>query len=85
MDKAIESAASQVREAASNLSTGLQNRIEQAKDRLSDAQTAVRDRTEQATYAARRYVVANPWKSLAASLAVAGSIGVIVGLLIGRR
>src|SRR5262245_50994370 len=58
-----------------------QNKLDEAKDRLSDVQEAIHDRSEEAVATAEKYVGEHPWKALA----VVGSIGIILGMLIGRR
>jgi ElaB/YqjD/DUF883 family membrane-anchored ribosome-binding protein len=52
-----------------------------AKARMADAQAAVLARTKEAAKAADAYVHENPWRSVG----LASSIGVVIGLLIGRR
>jgi ElaB/YqjD/DUF883 family membrane-anchored ribosome-binding protein len=51
------------------------------KARMADAQTAMLARTKEAAKATDAYVHENPWRSVG----VAASIGVVIGLLIGRR
>lgn len=52
-----------------------------AKARMADAQDAVLARTKEAAKATDAYVHENPWRSVG----FAASIGVVIGLLIGRR
>ena len=52
-----------------------------AKARMADAQAAVLARTKETAKAADAYVHENPWRSVG----LAASIGVVIGLLIGRR
>jgi len=52
-----------------------------AKARMADAQAAVLARTKEAAKAADIYVHENPWRSVG----LAASVGVVIGLLIGRR
>lgn len=52
-----------------------------AKARLADAQSAMLAKTKEAAKATDAYVHENPWRSVG----VAASIGVVIGLLIGRR
>jgi ElaB/YqjD/DUF883 family membrane-anchored ribosome-binding protein len=52
-----------------------------AKARMADAQTAMLAKTKEAAKATDAYVHENPWRSVG----VAASIGVVIGLLIGRR
>jgi ElaB/YqjD/DUF883 family membrane-anchored ribosome-binding protein len=52
-----------------------------AKARMADAQTAMLAKTKEAAKATDAYVHENPWRSVG----FAASIGVVIGLLIGRR
>jgi ElaB/YqjD/DUF883 family membrane-anchored ribosome-binding protein len=52
-----------------------------AKARMADAQAAVLAKTKEAAKVADAYVHENPWRSVG----FAASIGVVIGLLIGRR
>jgi ElaB/YqjD/DUF883 family membrane-anchored ribosome-binding protein len=52
-----------------------------AKARMADAQSAMLAKTKEAAKATDAYVHENPWRSVG----VAASIGVVIGLLIGRR
>lgn len=59
----------------------LQIALEQAKGRLSEAEKALQEKAEYAVSATGRQVGRHPWTALA----VAGSIGIAVGLLLTRR
>jgi ElaB/YqjD/DUF883 family membrane-anchored ribosome-binding protein len=52
-----------------------------AKARMAEAQTALLTKTKEAAKATDAYVHENPWRSVG----FAASIGVVIGLLIGRR
>jgi ElaB/YqjD/DUF883 family membrane-anchored ribosome-binding protein len=52
-----------------------------AKARMMDVQEEVLARTKEAAKATDEYVHDNPWHSVG----IAASIGVVIGLLIGRR
>jgi len=52
-----------------------------AKARLIDVQDEVLARTKEAAKATDEYVHENPWQSIG----IAASVGVVIGLLIGRR
>ena len=58
-----------------------QDALAQARLRLADAQSHLTDKAQQATDVTQHYVIANPWKSLA----IVGSVGVILGILMSRR
>ncbi|MBI5898046.1 MAG: DUF883 domain-containing protein [Rhodocyclales bacterium] len=57
------------------------DRIAAAKIKLAEAETVVVDKAKQVGRAADDYVHDNPWRSVG----VAAGIGLIAGLLIGRR
>ena len=58
-----------------------QKKLETAKVTLADARLAVNDKAEQAAAVTEKYVTDNPWKALA----ITGSLGVILGMLLSRR
>ena len=51
------------------------------KDRMAEAQAALLARTKEAAKATDAYVHENPWKAVG----VAAGVGLVIGLLIGRR
>lgn len=59
----------------------LQTALEQAKGQISQAEKAIHDKAEYAAVETERYIRRRPW----AALAVAGTVGVLVGLLLTRR
>ena len=56
-------------------------RLQDARVRLADAEAALVDRTKAAARATDEYVHDNPWQAVG----VAAGIGLVIGLLIGRR
>ena len=56
-------------------------KLETAKGTLADAQSIVSDKAGHAAAVTEKYVAENPWKAVA----IVGSIGVIVGMLVSRR
>lgn len=56
-----------------------------AKARLVDAQATVLARAKEAAKATDEYVHENPWKAIGGTAGVGLAIGVVIGLLIGRR
>ncbi len=56
-------------------------KLETAKGTLTDAQSMVSDQAGHAAAVTEKYVAENPWKAVA----IVGSIGVIVGMLVSRR
>ncbi len=59
----------------------VQATLSQAKTGLIDAQAAVVDKAKVAAKATDVYVHDNPWKSIG----IAAGVGLLVGLLVGRR
>lgn len=58
----------------------IQENLAAAKVRLNEAESAVLEKTKYAAKVTDEYVHDNPWKAIG----VAASVGVIVGMLIGR-
>ena len=63
------------------LRSRVQASLSHAKDGLIDAQAAVADKAKAAAKATDGYVHDNPWKSVS----VAAGVGLLLGILIGRR
>lgn len=59
----------------------IQESLAAAKARLAVAQEELIERTKQAARATDEYVHENPWRAVG----IAAGVGVIIGLLIGRR
>jgi ElaB/YqjD/DUF883 family membrane-anchored ribosome-binding protein len=59
----------------------IRQRLFDAKLRIEDAEIALVDRTKAAASATNDYVKDNPWKAVG----VAASIGLLIGIIIGRR
>jgi ElaB/YqjD/DUF883 family membrane-anchored ribosome-binding protein len=66
---------------AAELRVRMQERLQQAKHRLQDLQDNAVARARAAGHAADDYVHDHPWKAIGA----AAGVGMILGLLIGRR
>jgi ElaB/YqjD/DUF883 family membrane-anchored ribosome-binding protein len=77
----LRATASQAGEKVTELRGKIQDHLATARASLADAQVAVVDRAKQAGRVADDYVQANPWRSVG----VAAGVGLLVGLLIGRR
>ena len=56
-------------------------RLQEAKLRIAEAEAALVDRTKAAAHAADDYVNENPWQAVG----IAAGIGLLLGLVIGRR
>lgn len=68
-------------ESASATLQEVENALGEARAKLDRAQQAVVAKTKHAAATTDDYVHEHPWKSVA----IGGALGVIVGLLIGRR
>ena len=66
---------------ASEWRAKVEDRITQAKYKLADLQDSAIERAKAAGHAADDYVHDHPWKAIGA----AAGVGLIIGLLIGRR
>lgn len=77
----LQATAGQAGADVADLRARIQNTLAQAKLSLSDAQAAVVDKAKEVGRAADGYVHENPWKSVG----IAAGVGLVVGLLIGRR
>jgi ElaB/YqjD/DUF883 family membrane-anchored ribosome-binding protein len=56
-------------------------RLRDAKLRIADAEAALVDRTKAAARATDDYVNENPWQAVG----IAAGIGILIGIIIGRR
>lgn len=59
----------------------ISERLRDAKIRLADAEAALVDRTKAAARATDDYVHENPWRAVG----IAAGIGLLLGVIIGRR
>ena len=80
-EQLLKMTADEVGEGAAGLRERLQSRLAHSKERLHDLQTAATAKAKAAGHAADDYVHEHPWQAVA----VGAGIGVIVGMLIGRR
>jgi ElaB/YqjD/DUF883 family membrane-anchored ribosome-binding protein len=55
--------------------------VEQARRRLEELEEELTDRAKAAADDAGRYVKDNPWQSIG----IAAAVGVVIGLILGRR
>jgi ElaB/YqjD/DUF883 family membrane-anchored ribosome-binding protein len=81
MDDYLRATANQTGEKIGVLRERLQDQMQRTKVRLADTREVVVDRTKEAARATDEYVHDNPWRAVG----VAAGIGLIVGMLIGRR
>ncbi|HZV54930.1 MAG TPA: DUF883 family protein [Rhodocyclaceae bacterium] len=73
--------ASQAGDKATELRGKIQEHLVTARASLADAQVAVVDKAKQVGHVTDDYVHDNPWRSVG----VAAGVGLVIGLLIGRR
>ena len=73
--------ADQAGEGAAKLRSRVQERLHGARERLAAAQESAVERAKAAGQAADHYVHEKPWQAIGAAAAV----GMVIGLLIGRR
>ena len=71
----------QAGEGAARLRERVQARLLRARDRLGDLQDSALERARAAGLAADDYVHERPWQAVG----IAAGVGVLIGLLIGRR
>lgn len=80
-EELLKVTAGQAGDKAVELRGRLQEHLTVAKEKLADAQAAAAEKTKAAARATDDYVHENPWRAVG----VAAGIGLVVGLLIGRR
>ena len=80
-DSLLKQATKESGERASDLRAQVETKLRAAKMKLQDMQDDAMDRAKATARATDEYVRDNPWQALA----VAAALGVLVGLLIGRR
>jgi ElaB/YqjD/DUF883 family membrane-anchored ribosome-binding protein len=81
MDEYLRATASQTGEKIGAIRERLQDHMHKAKDRLADTKEIVVDKTKEAAKATDEYVHDNPWRAVG----IAAGVGLIIGMLIGRR
>jgi ElaB/YqjD/DUF883 family membrane-anchored ribosome-binding protein len=59
----------------------LEKRLEEAKGRLREAEGIMLEKGKEAAKVADSYVQENPWRSVG----IAAGVGLVIGMLIGRR
>jgi ElaB/YqjD/DUF883 family membrane-anchored ribosome-binding protein len=68
-------------EKMADLRERIADRLRDAKEKLADAEDILVDRTKAAARAADDFVNENPWQAVG----IAAGIGVLLGIIIGRR
>jgi ElaB/YqjD/DUF883 family membrane-anchored ribosome-binding protein len=77
----LKATASESGEKFANLRIKAEESLASAKSKMLDAQDAIIEKSKFAAKATDEYVQDNPWQSVG----IAAAVGVVVGLLIGRR
>ena len=80
-EELIKATASQSTEKIAEARTRMQQALLELKPRLAGAEAVLKDKARAAAHAADEYVHDNPW----VAMGVATGLGVVIGLLIGRR
>lgn len=81
MDEYLRATASQTGEKIGAIRERLQEHMHKAKDRLADTKEVVVDKAKEGARATDEYVRDNPWRAVG----IAAGVGLIIGMLIGRR
>ena len=80
-DELLRATASQAGEKVGELRVRMQENLSSARLKLADAEAALKEKSREVARATDDYVHDHPWKSIG----VAAGVGLLVGLLIGRR
>lgn len=80
-EELLRATAGQAGDKVSALREKIQDNLAKARASLADAQAAMVDKAKEVGHATDEYVRDNPWKSVG----IAAGIGLLVGILIGRR
>lgn len=80
-DELLRATANVAGEKVSELREKIQDRLRDAKLRLADAEAALLDKTKAAARATDDFVHDNPWKAVG----IAAGVGLLLGVIIGRR
>lgn len=73
--------ANQAGEKVGELRVRMQENLTSARHKLADAEAALKEKSREVARATDDYVHEHPWKSIG----VAAGVGLLVGLLVGRR
>lgn len=77
----LKATASHSGEKVAEIRAKTEESLRAARVRIAEAQSAIIAKTKEAAKATDEYVHENPWKSIG----IAAGVGLVVGLLIGRR
>lgn len=77
----LSATADQAGEKIANLRARAQERLSDARERLAEAEAVLVEKTKAAAQATDDYVHESPWTAVG----IAAGVGVLVGLILGRR
>ena len=80
-EELLKATAEDVGEKTVSIRTRIEDHLREAKIRLNDLEETVRVHAKQAADVTDQYVHNNPWKAVG----IAGGVGLLIGMLIGRR
>lgn len=80
-EELLKMTANQAGDRMAEVRARVQDHLHGAKQKLAEAESALRDKTREAARATDDYVHENPWRSIS----IAAGVGLVIGLLIGRR
>jgi ElaB/YqjD/DUF883 family membrane-anchored ribosome-binding protein len=84
-EQLLKSVAAAGGEKTQALRANVEQSLKTAKDRLHKLEETAVERTRAAAKATDQYVHGHPWESIGIAAAIAGVIGIVVGLLLNRR
>ena len=84
-EQLLKSVASAGGEKTQALRANVEQSLKAANDRLHQLEETAVARTRAAAKATDQYVHGHPWESIGLAAAIAGVIGIVVGLLLNRR
>ena len=80
-EELLRATADQAGEKTKELRDRIKQRLQSARSKLAEVETVVAEKTKAAAHATDHYVHENPWRAVG----IATGVGLIIGLLIGRR
>lgn len=84
-ERLLEALAAAGAEKGSALRTTAEKSLESARHTLEELEQGALERTRAAAKATDAYVRENPWQSVGVAAALAALVGLVLGLLMGRR
>lgn len=84
-EELVKAMASAGGEKATALRGDLERKLRTARERLVDIERKAVDRTREAAKETDVYVHEHPWQAIAVGAAVAGVVGIVLGLMLNRR